>query len=182
MAVVRIEPLAVAFANTRSSDERDRIATLGQFRQWARSWPGLARFLSDIDAAALQQVQLQRDATQAVLHQLAAMHAPPPDVLARATRPGLAAAPFALVSAARNSFVVPGKADPASAVIHVLSRALVDLLLAPEAADIRRCQGAGCRKVFIGRRAERRWCDSQVCGNRARVAAHARNRQRTSKD
>jgi predicted RNA-binding Zn ribbon-like protein len=36
------------------------------------------------------------------------------------------------------------------------------------------CQGAGCLKVFTATRADRRWCDSAVCGNRARVKAHAR--------
>ncbi|MFD7638988.1 CGNR zinc finger domain-containing protein, partial [Streptomyces sp. NPDC059873] len=43
-------------------------------------------------------------------------------------------------------------------------------------ARLRECEGDSCRRVYLdtsrGRR--RRWCSSEVCGNRERVARHRR--------
>jgi len=46
-------------------------------------------------------------------------------------------------------------------------------------ADLRCCAGPGCGWLFLdtSRNHSRRWCDSSDCGNRVRVARHAR-RQR----
>lgn len=165
------DPLAIAFANTRSSMARDRITTLAHLREWARPWPALTTVLTRIRASALPEIHAQRDATQLVLHQLADGTLPSDEELTRATRRGLAAAPFRL-RPARGSIAVDG--DAPDGVAHLLSRAVVDFLLSPQATELRRCQGTNCRKVFISHRADRRWCDSRICGNRSRVAAHAR--------
>jgi predicted RNA-binding Zn ribbon-like protein len=168
------EPLAVAFANTRSSTRSDRIATLEQVRQWAAPWAVLGRFLSSLDATALEEIQAVRDSTQTVLRHLAEGSPPPGISLRRATLPGLAAAPFQLLAPKENVLITPGEGDAMASVVHLLSRGVVDLILSPDATRLRTCQGAGCLKIFIGQRADRRWCDSKVCGNRARVAAHTR--------
>ncbi|OXM74845.1 MULTISPECIES: CGNR zinc finger domain-containing protein [Amycolatopsis] len=165
------EPLALAFANTRSSPGRDRIATVERFRAWARPWPALAACVTATPPGALPEVLARRDATQVVLHHLAAGEAPPAGELAFATAPGLARAEFRVRPAAGG--VAVDDAGP-EAVPQVLGRAVVDFLLGPQIAHLRRCQGGGCHKVFVSARADRRWCDSKVCGNRARVAAHAR--------
>ncbi|MEW1863716.1 CGNR zinc finger domain-containing protein [Streptomyces sp. NPDC088194] len=59
----------------------------------------------------------------------------------------------------------------------VVARDAVDLLTDPAARDrLRRCEGERCHRVYLdtsrGRR--RRWCSSEVCGNRERVARHRR--------
>ncbi|MEV0703935.1 CGNR zinc finger domain-containing protein [Saccharopolyspora sp. NPDC050389] len=167
------DPLAIAFANTRSSVARDRIATVDQFREWARSWSSFAGFLPGIRPSALPEIQVHRDATQHVLHRLADGKSPSEEELDRATRCGLAEAAFRL-RPARGRIAIDG--DAPGGVAHLLGRAVVDFLLSPQAAEVRRCQGVDCRKVFISHRADRRWCDSRICGNRARVAAHARRR------
>ncbi|MCZ0972623.1 CGNR zinc finger domain-containing protein [Streptomyces albulus] len=50
--------------------------------------------------------------------------------------------------------------------------------------QLRQCAGEGCALVYLdtsrGRR--RRWCSSEVCGNRARVARHRRRAGRTRDD
>ncbi len=166
------EPLAVSFANTRSSSSRDRIGTLDEFRQWARDWPALRPLAARLPADGLGGLLGCRDAIQSVLHAVADGRTPPVAAFARATDPGLEAAPFHLRPAAGGATL--GRAPSFEAIRHIVARSVVDLLLSPKAAELRLCEGAGCRKVFATARTNRRWCDTRVCGNRARVAAHAR--------
>jgi predicted RNA-binding Zn ribbon-like protein len=44
---------------------------------------------------------------------------------------------------------------------------------------LKRCAGDGCGFLFVddSRNQSRRWCDTKVCGNRARVKAHYRRRK-----
>jgi predicted RNA-binding Zn ribbon-like protein len=64
-----------------------------------------------------------------------------------------------------------------SALLAAIARDGVELLTDPVArASIRQCEGDNCPIVYLdtsrGRR--RRWCSSEVCGNRERVARHRR--------
>ncbi|WP_221357384.1 CGNR zinc finger domain-containing protein [Streptomyces beigongshangae] len=64
-----------------------------------------------------------------------------------------------------------------SALLAAVARDTVELLTDPAArASIRQCEGDNCPIVYLdtsrGRR--RRWCSSEVCGNRERVARHRR--------
>ncbi|MCX4823461.1 ABATE domain-containing protein [Streptomyces sp. NBC_01142] len=64
-----------------------------------------------------------------------------------------------------------------AALIAAVARDAVELLTDPAArARLRQCEGDNCRRVYLdtsrGRR--RRWCSSEVCGNRERVARHRR--------
>lgn len=67
----------------------------------------------------------------------------------------------------------PGRA----ALLAAVARDAVDLLTDPVAlGSLRQCEGDNCPIVYLdtsrGRR--RRWCSSEVCGNRERVARHRR--------
>ncbi|WP_437102842.1 CGNR zinc finger domain-containing protein [Streptomyces sp. enrichment culture] len=62
-------------------------------------------------------------------------------------------------------------------LLAVVARDAVELLTDPVArASLRQCAGEDCPLVYLdtsrGRR--RRWCSSEVCGNRERVARHRR--------
>ncbi|MFE9686110.1 CGNR zinc finger domain-containing protein [Streptomyces sp. NPDC006285] len=62
-------------------------------------------------------------------------------------------------------------------LLAAVARDTVELLTDPVArAGIRQCEGDNCPIVYLdtsrGRR--RRWCSSEVCGNRERVARHRR--------
>lgn len=62
-------------------------------------------------------------------------------------------------------------------LLAAVARDAVELLTDPDCrARLRRCAGEGCARVYLdtsrGRR--RRWCSSEVCGNRERVARHRR--------
>ncbi|MFE7814067.1 CGNR zinc finger domain-containing protein [Streptomyces sp. NPDC057433] len=64
-----------------------------------------------------------------------------------------------------------------AALLAAIARDAVDLLTDPLArACLRQCEGDHCPIVYLdtsrGRR--RRWCSSEVCGNRERVARHRR--------
>lgn len=64
-----------------------------------------------------------------------------------------------------------------AALLGVIARDAVELLTDPVArAGLRQCEGDNCPIVYLdtsrGRR--RRWCSSEVCGNRERVARHRR--------
>ncbi|CAL9557310.1 hypothetical protein SUDANB105_04544 [Streptomyces sp. enrichment culture] len=69
------------------------------------------------------------------------------------------------------------------ALLAAVARDAVDLLTDPLArACLRQCAGDDCPIVYLdtsrGRR--RRWCSSEVCGNRVRVARHRRRAALTS--
>ncbi|MER6916596.1 CGNR zinc finger domain-containing protein [Streptomyces sp. NPDC000594] len=62
-------------------------------------------------------------------------------------------------------------------LLAAVARDTVELLTDPGARGrLRQCQGEGCPRIYLdtsrGRR--RRWCSSEVCGNRERVARHRR--------
>ncbi|MFF6998530.1 CGNR zinc finger domain-containing protein [Streptomyces sp. NPDC008313] len=64
-----------------------------------------------------------------------------------------------------------------AALLCAVARDAVELLTDPAArARLRQCEGDNCPLVYLdtsrGRR--RRWCSSEVCGNRERVARHRR--------
>ncbi|MEU3335271.1 CGNR zinc finger domain-containing protein [Streptomyces sp. NPDC006668] len=64
-----------------------------------------------------------------------------------------------------------------AALLGAIARDAVELLTDPVArAGLRQCEGDNCPIFYVdssrGRR--RRWCSSEVCGNRERVARHRR--------
>jgi predicted RNA-binding Zn ribbon-like protein len=75
----------------------------------------------------------------------------------------------------------PGLTDPLRALAP-LARAMAALAASGRGAEVRRCANPRCLLFFQdGSRARRRrWCSMAVCGNRMKVAAHARRRQRPS--
>ncbi|WP_055565613.1 CGNR zinc finger domain-containing protein [Streptomyces atriruber] len=91
-----------------------------------------------------------------------------------------AAAPPApcAVRAADGTLVRVLRGEPGcAALVAAVARDAVDLLTDPAArALLRQCEGDNCPIVYLdtsrGRR--RRWCSSEVCGNRERVARHRR--------
>ncbi|MFG2023018.1 CGNR zinc finger domain-containing protein [Streptomyces sp. NPDC048825] len=68
-------------------------------------------------------------------------------------------------------------APSCAALLAAVARDAVELITDPVArASIRQCEGDNCPIVYLdtsrGRR--RRWCSSETCGNRERVARHRR--------
>jgi predicted RNA-binding Zn ribbon-like protein len=167
-----VDPLAVSFGNTHSSAARDRIGTLEAYVRWAAPRAMLARFASGLRPRDLAPLLRQRDATQTVLRAVASGHQPPADAWSTATGAGLTAAPMRLMWTKEGG--VLGEGPALASTLHLLSRATTDLLLNIDPKTIHCCDGSNCLRVFVANRAGRRWCDSRICGNRARVAAFAK--------
>lgn len=111
----------------------------------------------------------------------AAGHAPTPAEadLAELNALALAAPPAHRVVAGDGGTLVRALAVPpdCAGLLAAVARDAVDLLTDPVArSQLRRCEGANCLLVYLdtsrGRR--RRWCSSEICGNRERVARHRR--------
>ncbi|MEK6227791.1 MAG: ABATE domain-containing protein [Actinomycetota bacterium] len=56
--------------------------------------------------------------------------------------------------------------------IAAIARSAIDVLTGPDRDKLRRCNGPGCVLFFVAANPRRRWCSSQLCGNRVRVARH----------
>ncbi|KES07194.1 hypothetical protein BU52_11440 [Streptomyces toyocaensis] len=92
---------------------------------------------------------------------------------ARAAPPAPRAVPGEDGALVRRLDGPPGR----DATLAAVARDAVELLTDPAVrASLRQCEGDNCPIVYVdtsrGRR--RRWCSSEVCGNRERVARHRR--------
>lgn len=99
--------------------------------------------------------------------------------LARVNDLARAAPPAPLAVPGEGGALVRELAGPpaCAALLAAVARDAVELLTDPAAhAGLRQCEGDNCPIVYVdtsrGRR--RRWCSSEVCGNRERVARHRR--------
>ncbi|MFG3657212.1 CGNR zinc finger domain-containing protein [Streptomyces sp. NPDC047706] len=99
--------------------------------------------------------------------------------LARVNAAARAAPPAPRALRGRDGTLVRGLDGPpeCAALLGAIARDAVELLTDPAArAGLRQCAGDNCALVYLdssrGRR--RRWCSSEVCGNRERVARHRR--------
>ncbi|WP_327290927.1 CGNR zinc finger domain-containing protein [Streptomyces sp. NBC_01198] len=107
-----------------------------------------------------------------------------PEAVARLNEVARAAAPPATraVLGSDGSLTRALAAPPdAASLLAAVARDAVDLFTDPVArSQLRRCEGENCALVYLdtsrGRR--RRWCSSEVCGNRERVARHRRRSSR----
>ncbi|MFF3447122.1 CGNR zinc finger domain-containing protein [Streptomyces sp. NPDC002667] len=104
---------------------------------------------------------------------------PADSALARVNHAALAAPPAPWAVRADDGSLRPGLRTPpyCGELLAVVARDALDLLTDPQArASLRQCEGDNCPIVYLdtsrGRR--RRWCSSEVCGNRERVARHRR--------
>ncbi|MBN0045881.1 ABATE domain-containing protein [Streptomyces actuosus] len=99
--------------------------------------------------------------------------------LARVNEIARAAPPAPRAVPGQDGLLVRELAAPPAcgALLGAVARDAVELLTDPVArAALRQCEGDNCPLVYLdtsrGRR--RRWCSSEVCGNRERVARHRR--------
>ncbi|MEV4440316.1 ABATE domain-containing protein [Streptomyces sp. NPDC049577] len=134
--------------------------------------------LDVVDGLWLTRFHAARDLLHRVVHAELDGRAAEPDLervnaLAAAAPPALRA-----VRGADGGLVrVLAGAPDCRELVGQVARDAVELLTDPAArGQLRRCEGETCSLVYLdtsrGRR--RRWCSSEVCGNRERVARHRR--------
>jgi predicted RNA-binding Zn ribbon-like protein len=66
------------------------------------------------------------------------------------------------------------------ALAYIAGEAIALLASPDRLARLRRCANPACSMLFLAETARRRWCASNVCGNRVRVARH-QEKARTAK-
>ncbi|MEU6678226.1 CGNR zinc finger domain-containing protein [Streptomyces sp. NPDC046925] len=158
----------------------ERLDTVDRLRAWLAGAGLIPDRTALPGAGALWLVafrELRSNISQLVLAELEGRYAEA--ALARINTLAATAPPVPLaVRHPDGSLVRALDGDPGcAALLAAVARDAVDLLTDPAArALLRQCEGDNCPIVYLdtsrGRR--RRWCSSEVCGNRERVARHRR--------
>ncbi|UWE08230.1 CGNR zinc finger domain-containing protein [Actinacidiphila bryophytorum] len=133
----------------------------------------------DADAAWTQGLTDLRTLLEALVGAQLTGAPPPQDAVARLNDLARVAPPAPQAVPAADGTLTRALAAPpdAAGLLAAVARDAVDLFTDPVArSQLRRCEGENCALVYLdtsrGRR--RRWCSSEVCGNRERVARHRR--------
>lgn len=89
----------------------------------------------------------------------------------------VAGRPARLESADRRLALSKSVSNPFDPICAVIAQDAIRILVGVERDHVRVCAADDCRMLYLayGRHA-RRWCSSERCGNRSRVAAHRAKR------
>ncbi|MFZ0185501.1 MAG: ABATE domain-containing protein [Streptosporangiaceae bacterium] len=169
------EPLALDLVNTVASPPGGQVDLL-ESADDLRAWLAAERERLDITEGQidLSTVRaLRAHITRAV--EAARAGTPPRPEALRAITDAQRNAPAyqelgwngrAIIAATRR----PGNAT--AVLLAQLAEAAATLLASPAIGLVRRCEGPGCRMLFLPAHPRRRWCSPATCGNRARVARY----------
>jgi predicted RNA-binding Zn ribbon-like protein len=135
-------------------------------------------------ARVLRRALTLREAIHATGAALAHAAPPPAPALVVLNRELAAAMAQARLHPAIGGFAWDWAAAPAAleGVLWPLARSAADLLVAPSNARIKQCPGHGCGWIFLDltKNGNRRWCEMEVCGTRAKIRRY-RDRRRHKK-
>lgn len=170
------EPLALDLVNTVAGPPDDEVDLLGT-PEALRAWLTAERdrlgsvAAGEIDLAAVRALRTHIDAAV----QAARTSRPPPPAALRAITAALRNAP-AYEELGWDGEVVTitwrRRGNPTASLLAQIAAAAAELLASPAIRQVRRCEGRGCRMLFLPANPRRRWCSPAVCGNRARVARY----------
>jgi predicted RNA-binding Zn ribbon-like protein len=191
------EPAPLALANTVWIDRHgvhDSFADETYVQGWVKAIGEQSELTTEshrtdeLSGDAVERLVSLRDAVR----RLAAEHTNDPRTLGQSPVPDLSTA-TSIVNAASTATSVWPELRPndrgltrrdrwagesyADALITLIARQTIDLVTGPQWRQLRPCTAPGCAYYFVKDHFRREWC-SAVCGNRARVARHAR-RQRS---
>lgn len=158
----------------------EQIATARQLADWLAGAhlvpPGTAM---EVDEGWVVLFTGFRDVVQRLVTAHLAGHEPHSGDVALLNEAARPAPPAPCVLSAADGTLTRALDAPPTreALLSLVARDAVDLFTDPSArSQLRRCEGENCTLVYLdtsrGRR--RRWCSSEVCGNRERVARHRR--------
>ena len=176
-------PVAVNLANTLVSDRpgRDLLSAPDQLRDWLRAqtaWLDTSR----APGVRLDEFRELRDVLRAWFSSIVTGSSSPPGCC-ETLNAYAAAAPTVLElrhDGDEAGFALERRAlskDEDACVLAAIAESGIELLGGPDRDRLGACAGPGCRLFFLAAHPARRWCDSRVCGNRVRVARHARRRR-----
>ena len=189
--------LCLDFVNTKSgrgtSTERERLVDYNDLLVWSVR----AHVLSEEQAAALERrASTDRRAAEEALDRARrlrdALHAVFVAIAHGRPVPGgaLAIVNSALVDAARHGGIAEHDGtfgwqwprDSVDSMVWPIAHSAVELLTGDRLARIGECGGVACGWLFLDetRNRSRRWCEMEVCGNRAKARRHYRRGHATS--
>ena len=179
------EPLALDLVNTVASPPGGQVDLL-ESADDLRAWLAAERDRLDvtdgqIDLSAVRA--LRAHITRAV--EAARVSTPPPPEALRAITDAQRNAPAyqELGWDGQAITVTTRRRGTATAVLLAqLAEAAATLLASPAIGLVRRCEGPGCRMLFLPAHPRRRWCSPATCGNRARVARYYQLHKENKRD
>jgi predicted RNA-binding Zn ribbon-like protein len=189
--------LCLDFVNTEPSRgtpwHKDYLLTSTHLAVWLRG-AGLDPGLGDpavLSGASgnivLASARKLRDALHAIFHGLAtgssSFH---PDSLAVVNRHLRNAAPHRVLTHRRGGFAWAWRSnDVAERFLWPIGLSAAELLISGRIGRVRECAGVACGFLFLDttRNGSRRWCEMEVCGNRAKARqSYRRKLARTAHD
>jgi predicted RNA-binding Zn ribbon-like protein len=160
----------VATVARRFSDPVERLISVKYLRRWLSS-VGLDvdAALTDEDLARIRRLRESLDE----LFRCALAGTQPSTVALAEVNTAAASSVLQLSSNGTGLAVARDAASPLDAVMALVAADAISIVTGHERGDLRVCSADDCRMLYLahGRRA-RRWCSSERCGNRSRVAAH----------
>jgi predicted RNA-binding Zn ribbon-like protein len=169
------EPLALDLVNTVATlpgGEVDLLDSADHLRAWLAAERGRLDITDgQIDLSAVRI--LRAHITHAV--EAASAGTPPPPEALRAITGAQQNAPAYQELGWNGQTITVTARRPGNAtavLLAQLAEAAATLLASPAIGLVRRCEGPGCRMLFLPAHPRRRWCSPATCGNRARVARY----------
>jgi predicted RNA-binding Zn ribbon-like protein len=169
------EPLALDLVNTVASPaggEVDLLESAADLRAWlAAERDRLDLTDGQIDLGAVRALRAQ--ITRAI--EAARASTPPPPEALRVITDAQRNAPAYQELGWNGQAIILTTRRPGNAtavLLAQLAEAAATLLASPAMGLVRRCEGPGCRMLFLPAHPRRRWCSPATCGNRARVARY----------
>jgi predicted RNA-binding Zn ribbon-like protein len=184
------EPLAIDLVNTVAAVGPggaviDLIATPDGLRTWLDAEGDrldVDREATDALLAELPSLLALREALRSLFRASMRDEAPDAETLALVNGAS-AAAPFYPIlewpaGSPPRALTRHRTAGPAATSLAVIARSGIDLLAGDQRQLLRACEGPGCVLLFVATNPRRHCCSPATCGNRVRVARHARRRHR----
>ena len=170
-------PLAMDLANTivMSVPEVDLLTTEEELGAWAAAE---AARIADAEATSghLREIRELRAHVRAALFAAAEGRALPPEAVAALNQASAGAPSYPVLGPnglAQDVFV---QEDRFIRLRAAVARSTIGVLAGPDRDRLDVCRAPSCGMLFLRRGAAQKWC-SDPCGNRSRVARHARRRR-----
>jgi predicted RNA-binding Zn ribbon-like protein len=157
----------LATVGRRFGEPVERLTSLDSLRQWLAG-VGLDP-ASASDDEDLAQIQRLREALHSLFRATLAREHPPAAALDEVN--AIIADGMPPLVATRTGLRL--SAPTIEPVLVVIAADAVRIVAGSDHHDLRACAAPDCRMLYLTRgRRTRRWCSSDNCGNRSRVAAH----------
>jgi predicted RNA-binding Zn ribbon-like protein len=151
----------VATLGRRFGDPVERLPSVERLREWLRA----AGLDAEVTGADLARVRRLRESLDELFRAALIGTRPPAGALADVNGAAASSAPRL------DGLALAG--DGLDPVLALIAADAIRVVAGADRADLRACDADDCRMLYLSRgRRARRWCSSERCGNRLRVAAH----------